>query len=161
MKKLTTLLTLSLFVTFGATAQDKIYEKDLIGNWKMVIDMDGVIEELDEEAEDADNLFAEVIMKSVSGLVEGVMDNIDIYMEFERGGDVVVYVDAFDTDSEEDDAEWYIKGNRLYIEDLDNDNLNWDSDDDDYWVMDDGVLYLENRDDDDEVKIYMIRVDDK
>ena len=160
MKKLTTLLALSLFITFGVTAQDKIYEKDLIGEWKMVIEMDGVLEELEEEAEESETILAEVIMKSVSGIVEGVMDNLDIYIEFKRGGKAIVYVDAFDADTEEDDSEWYIKGNRLYIEDLDNDNFNWDSDDDDYWVMKDGVLFLEMDDDDNEVKVYMVRVDD-
>ncbi|MCP4458578.1 MAG: hypothetical protein GY816_11225 [Cytophagales bacterium] len=155
MKKITLLLTMAALALSPAQAQERMTENDIVGSWKMIIDLDQVIEEIEEEADESETLLAQVILESVSGIVEGVMDNIDIYMDFERGGDLTILAEAFDDIDDEEESEWYIKYNRLYIEDVDS----FDSDDDDYWVLKDGVLYLEG-DDDDDVTIYMIRVDD-
>ena len=155
MKKITLLIALTVLTLSTTQAQDRMTEGDIVGSWKMIIDLDQVIDEIEEEADDAETLLAQVILESVSGIVEGVMDNVDIYMDFERGGRVTVIAEVFDDLDDEDDTDWYIKYNRLYIED----NDSFDSDDDDYWVLKDGVLYLED-DDDNEVSIYMVRVDD-
>jgi len=154
MKKITILLALFALTFSPVQAQDRMTESDIVGTWKMIIDLDEVIDELEEEADDAETLLAQVILESVSGIVEGVMDNIDIYIDFDRGGDATITVEAFKDIDDNDDTEWYIKYNRLYIED----NDSFDSDDDDYWILEDGVLYLQN-DDDDDVTVYMIRVD--
>ncbi len=156
MKKITLLFAMSTMILSTSYSQDRMSESDIIGTWKMVIELDEVVEELEEEADDAETLLGQVILESVSGIVEGVMDNIDIYIEFERNGDATVMVEAFDSADDDEDTEWYIKNNRLYLEDTDS----FDSDDDDYWVLDDGILYLESDDNDEDVEIYMIRVDD-
>ena len=98
--KTLTILSLVLLLGFSTQAQ-KVQEKDVIGTWKLVIDID---DELEEEAENADNVLEEVIIKSVSGLVSGIMDNIDIYFEFQKNNEVMITVDAFGEIEEEKGA---------------------------------------------------------
>lgn len=157
MKKITLLLALSILIIPPTLAQDRISESDILGTWKMIIDMEEVLEEIEEEADESETLLAQVLLESVSGIIEGVMDRIDIYIEFERGGDASIRVNAFDaTSDDDDDTEWYIKNGRLYIEETDNFN----SDNDGYWVMRDDVLYFEDYDGDNDVTIYMVRMED-
>ena len=153
-KGLTT-LCLILLLGFGAQAQ-KVKEKDVIGTWKLVIDIE---KEMDDEADDADTILEEIIIKSVSGIVSGVMDNIDIYFEFQRDYDVIISVDAFG-DSDEGEGTWYInKRGYLVIEDLDdtdNDHFHIDTDDDE-WKLIDGLLVSDDHEDD--KNVYMTKVD--
>jgi len=153
MKKLATLAltgAITLSVAFG---QSKLTENELLGTWKMVIELDEVMAELDKEAKESETLLAEVIINSVSGVIEGVLDNVNIYLDFERGGRATVMVDAFDEREDDEDTEWYIKNGRLYIDDAGH----FESDGDDYWVLRDGVLFLE-KDEDEKAKVYMVRV---
>jgi len=156
MKKFTLLLALTAFTIAPTLAQERISESDVLGTWKMIIDMEDVLEEIEKEADESETLLAQVLLESVSGIIEGVMERIDIYITFEGGGDAFVSVNAFDVDDDDEDTEWYIKNNRLYIEDTDNFN----SDNDGYWVMRDDVLYFEDYDGDNDVTIYMVRMDD-
>ena len=155
MKKYTLLFTLLIFVSLTSQSQDKMTEKDVLGSWKMVIEMEEVMEELDEEADETESMLAKILIESVSGIVEGVMDNIEIRIDFERGGDAQVMVDAFDESAEDEETEWYIKSNRLYIDETDR----FQSDSDGYWVLRDDVLFFENYDGDDDVAVYMVRVE--
>ena len=157
MKNLFTLFILTVLTSSVALSQSKISESSVIGTWKMVIELDEVMEELKKEAEDSETIFAEVILKSVSGIVEGVMDRVQIYVDIKKGGKAIVRVNAFDEDGDDEDTEWYIKNDRLYIKNTDN----FDSDDKGNWYMRDGVLFLDDQDDDDDkAKIYMVRVKD-
>ena len=155
MLKFTTLLALSLIALSSVFSQDIISEKDLIGNWKMTIETDGIIEKIKKETSSEENLFARVILKSVSGIVDGVLDNVDIYFKFRKGGDVSVTVQALGETSEEESSKWTIKNNKLFIDDPDKDNLDWDNDDP--WVMKDGVLVL--KEEDEEIIVYMVKID--
>ena len=103
MKKLTLLLALTILVISPTQAQDRMTEGDILGSWKMVIDLDEVLEELEEEADESETLLAQVLLESVSGIIEGVMDNIDIYMDFDRGGEATIFVQAFD-EADDDEA---------------------------------------------------------
>ena len=157
MKNLFTLFILTILTSSVALSQSKISESSVVGTWKMVIELDEVMEELKKEAEDSETIFAEVILKSVSGIVEGVMDRVQIYVDIKKGGKAIVRVNAFDEDGDDEDTEWYIKNDRLYIKNTDN----FDSDDKGNWYMRDGVLFLDDQDDDDDkAKIYMVRVKD-
>jgi len=156
MKKIALLFTVLILTFSSVQAQDRITESNILGTWKMVIELDEVMAELEEEADESESFLAKTLLKSVSGIVEGVIDNIQIYMEFERGGDATVMVDAFDETSEDEDTEWYIKNNRLFIADTDNFN----SDNDGYWVLKDDVLFFEDYDGDNDAVVYMVRVDD-
>jgi hypothetical protein len=153
MKKLITLALTGALTLSMAFGQSKLTEKDLLGTWKMVIELDEVMAELDKEAKESENLFAEVLLKSVAGVVEGAMERVNIYMEFEHGGRATVMVDAFDEKDNDDEAEWYIKNNRLYIEGTDN----FKSDREGSWELRDGVLFLEDNDNE-KAKVYMVRV---
>ncbi len=154
--KLRSLTLLSLILLLGYSTQaQKVQEKDILGTWKLVIDIE---EELDNEADEADTMLEEIIIKSVSGLVSGIMENIDIYFEFKKGGRVNVTVDAYD-EVEEEKGTWYInKRGYLVIEDIDNDDNNIHiSADDDEWKLIDGLLISDDHEDD--RNVYMTKVD--
>jgi len=153
MKKLTTLALMSALTLSVAFGQSKLTEKDLLGTWKVVVELDEVVAELDKEAKNSDNLLAEVILKSVSGVIEGVMDRINIYMEFERAGKAKVMVNAFDEKEDDEITTWTIKDNKLVIDGTDN----FKSSRKGSWVYRDGVLFLEDNDSE-KAKVYMVRM---
>lgn len=156
MKKITTLLAVTLIAVSTLTAQDRISESNLLGTWKMKIDAEKVMDEISDEADEEDNLLAKVILKSVSGLMEGVLDNMDIYITFKKGGDAIVTIDVFDSDDKQKDkARWRVRGTTLYIEDVEDGGVDWEGDGE--WRMKDGVLILDQ--DEDEMSVYMVRVD--
>ena len=148
------LILVTLSASFG---QNRVTENNVLGQWKMVIDMDDIMDELDKEAEDSDNFLAETILSAVSGAVQGIIEEFDIYIELKRGGSAIITVAAFGEEGEEEGTKWYIDGGRLYLDDSNNEHVNWDGDD--HWEMRDGVLHLEGGDDDDP-KVYMVRMDD-
>jgi hypothetical protein len=153
MKKII-ILFLAAGLLFSAQAQ-KVKEKDIIGNWQLIIDIE---EEMEEEAEDADNFLEEVLIKSVSGFVSGILEDIEIYFEFESDYDVKITIKAYG-EVEKERAKWFInKRGYLEIEDWDDDdNFNISSDDDE-WRLVDGLLISDDNDDD-ERTVYMKRVD--
>lgn len=151
--------TILLFaMTFGlmvlAQAQN-VTEKDVVGTWKLVIDVE---EKMDQEAEEADSMLEEIIIKSVSGFVGGILDDIDIYFDFQRNGTLKLTVNAYD-ETEVEKGTWYInKRGYLVIEDIDSDgdndfNINTN---DDEWKLMDGILV--NEDHEDDRAVYMARV---
>ncbi|MFY0688616.1 MAG: hypothetical protein JXQ90_15685 [Cyclobacteriaceae bacterium] len=138
-------------------AQQKVKERDIIGSWKLKIDVEEAIEEVEEEMDEEDNWLGEVVLRGVSGLVEGVLDNIDIYFEFQRGGELEILVDAFG-EIEREYTEWEIIDGRLYI--YDSEHLQ--TDDDDYWMIDGDVLisFEESRYEDKvNENIYLVKID--
>ncbi len=151
--KALTLLSLTLLLGFSTQAQ-KVEENDVLGTWKLVIDIE---EELDDEADEADTILEEIIIKSVSGLVSGVMENIDIYFEFKERGELIVTVNAYD-DVEEEEGSWYInRKGYLVIEDIDDGDDFHISADDDEWKLIDGLLISDEHEDD--RNVYMTKVD--
>ncbi|MFT4736275.1 MAG: hypothetical protein ACI8QD_001115 [Cyclobacteriaceae bacterium] len=153
--KSTILLLLSFtFFTFQSQAQEKVTKDKLLGNWKLVIDIE---EELDQEAEEEDNMFAKMIITGVSGLVEGIMENIDVYFEFQSDGEVRIKIDAFD-EREVEYAKWYISNRgELIIEDFESDNISFDNDD--VWMMDGKRLVSFDDDGSMEENVYMVRIE--
>ena len=156
MKKINLILMIAaLFIYSSTEAQDKVREKDLKGTWKLIIDIEEEMDEAKEEMDEEDSFLGKMILNSVSGLVTGIMEEIDIYMEFRSDGEVKIIVEAFD-EREIEYSEWYIdsKG-RLFIEDTDR----FSSDDGDYWLIDDDVLIsFEDKYDRNE-NVYMVRID--
>ncbi|MFK7953523.1 MAG: hypothetical protein AB8B73_11800 [Ekhidna sp.] len=154
MKKAILLFT-AVCLLFSTQAQ-KVKEKDVIGQWQLVIDVE---EELEEEAEEADSFLEEVIIKSVSGFVTGILEDIDIEFEFESDNDVRITIKAYG-ETERESAKWFInKRGYLEIEDWDNDDDNFNiSTDDDEWRLIDGLLISDDNDDD-ERTVYMKRID--
>lgn len=135
MKKLIT-LCLMLTVTVSVMAQKKVREKDLIGEWELVIDIDR--EDLERELEEEENWLARSFAKSVSGFALDIVESIDIDFEFRENGDVRIEVNVFG-EREVEYAEWYInREGELIIESEDNDHVQID--DIDVFMMDDGKL---------------------
>jgi hypothetical protein len=148
------LMAALMVMGIATQAQQKVSEDELVGNWKLVIDIE---EELEREADEEDNPFARMMIRGVSGLVEGILDNIDIYFDFQRDGEVKILVEAFD-ENEIDYAKWYINRNgELIIEDLDNDNIQFD--DDDVWMMDGKYLVSIESDGSVQENVYMTKIE--
>lgn len=148
------LAAIILFCGLNLTAQHKVHSKDLVGKWKLNIDISKELEDAEEEAKEEDSFFAEMIVKSVGGMVEGILSNIDIYMEFQSDGKVKVSIDAFG-EKETEYAEWSIdKNGRLRITETDNFSTN----DDDYWLIDGDKLVLFEDNHEKEENVYLIKV---
>ena len=150
------LIAALMLVTVGfANAQERVTEKKLEGIWELRIELrEGFLE---DEIEEEDNALARVILKSVDGLVEGILDNLDIAFEFKSDGRCKVYVDAFGAD-EIEYTEWYInRKGQLIIEDTDEVNFGKD----DYWMFEDDILvaFDDGERVDDDAFVYLVRVD--
>jgi hypothetical protein len=144
-----------MLVILSSEAQ-KLKEKDILGTWKLHINIG---EEIEREADDADTMLEEIIIKSVSGMVEGLMDNIEIYFEFQKNNQALITVNAYG-ETEVEKGRWFInKNGYLELDDFDNndDGVNIDIDsDDEQWKLVDGLLIsLDNLDD---RNVYMARV---
>lgn len=154
MKRTITLFATALMLTFVVQAQ-KVKEKDVIGTWKLVIDIE---EEMEDEADEADTMLEEVIIKAVSGFVGGILEDIEIYFEFQKDNDVKVTVHAYD-DTDTGTGTWYInRKGYLVIEDIDGDKNDINiSTEDDEWKLIDGILVSEEHEKD--RNVYMTKVD--
>ncbi|MEM9325241.1 MAG: hypothetical protein AAGA85_06285 [Bacteroidota bacterium] len=156
MKQLPIALCLSLLLAAATAEAQKLREKDLVGtSWKLNIDIEQALEEAEREVEEEDNLLATLVLRGVSGVVEGIIENIDVYFDFEDDNEVRVYVDAFGTE-EVEYTYWEVnKRGELVIED----NEHFDSDGPSYWVMDQGVLVLdESQHDADDANIFLEQI---
>ena len=150
-KSLILLFTFCIAISIQA---QKVKEKDIIGTWKLVIDIE---EEMEEEAEDADTMLEEIIIKSISGFVDGILDEIDIYFDFRPDNEVKITVKAYD-ETETEYGRWFInKRGYLEIDDEDDDDdFHFESEDDE-WKLIDGILVSDEHEDD--RNVYMTRVD--
>jgi hypothetical protein len=123
---LTSLVLLTLCVTI-AFSQERVKEKDIKGEWKMIIDID--FDEMEDEMEE-ESWFGWAVAGAMSGLVEDILEEIDIKMKFMDDGKLKITVDAYG-EEEIEYGEWYINGKgQLVIIDED------DHDDDDVWMLD-------------------------
>jgi hypothetical protein len=153
MKKIILLLVPVLLTATGAIAQ-KLSDKDVIGTWKLVIDIE---EEIKEKAEEADSELEEAITEAVSGIITSVAGNIQIEFDFKANRTAVVTVSAFG-ESETEQAKWWInsQGN-LQIKELDDDDgddINFSTDDE--WQLQGNRLI--NVSDEQDGSVYLIRV---
>jgi hypothetical protein len=154
MKKLILIIPLLFTFVFVNAQYRKVKEKDVIGTWRLVIDID--MDKIEDEVDEDDNAFARIVVRSVSGLVDGILDNLDIYMEFRENGRLKVMVDAFGVE-EVEYTEWSInRRGELIIEDSDSFNT-----DNEHWMFDGDLLvaYDDHGDLDDDAKVYLVNVD--
>ena len=135
MKKLALLVSLCMVFALTSHAQKKLREKDLIGQWKMVINLEEGFEKAKEELDDNDDEFlGKLILSSIEGFASAILDEVDIYMDFEKDGKLRVIVEAFD-EKEVEYSEWIINEKGfLLINDGKNDV------DIDHWILEDDVL---------------------
>lgn len=150
------ILTLGVILSLSTIAQQKVKEKNITENtWKLVINVDDDLEEAKQEAEEEDSFLGEVIVNSVSGLVSGLLNELEIYFEFRADGEVKVTVEAFG-EREVEYSEWKIdnKG-RLIISDTER----FQTDDDDYWMLEDDVLVSYEEDGELNENVYLVKID--
>lgn len=134
----TTLLSLMLLfvVGIGATnAQERVTESRLLGEWRMMINVgDEIRKEADEQG-----FLTKMFLNGISGMVQGILDDIDIQMTFKKDG-VLELVAMYD--GEVDDVEtlsWSIDQNgHLYIDDFKNERVSIENDG--YWMWENGRL---------------------
>ncbi|MEM6735102.1 MAG: hypothetical protein AAGC64_09095 [Bacteroidota bacterium] len=141
----------AICIGFFANAQ-KAKQKDIIGTWKLIIDIE---EEMKEEVEEADTMLEEVLINTISGFVSGIMEDVEIYFDFRKNNKVKIMVYAYD-EEETEYGSWFInqKG-YLEIKDIDNDdNFSVDSDE---WRLMDGILV--NDKNEQNHTVYMTKVD--
>lgn len=143
----------AMLLTVAVQAQ-KVTEKDILGTWKLIINVE---EEMDKEAEEADTMLEEVFIKAISGFVGGIMEDIEIYFEFQKNNKLKITVNAYD-ETETEKGSWYInKKGYLVIEDIESDDNDFHiSADDDEWKLIDGILVSDDHEDD--RTVYMAKV---
>lgn len=152
------IIIVSFFLAFTfieAKAQNKLSEKDVIGSWRLIIDVSEEMDELRDDFDNTESLFGQVIKKSVSGFVEGLLNNIEIYMDFLPNGEVEVTSIAFEKE-DRDFSTWKIVGNKLYI----SDSGNFKIDNDSYWVLErSNILLSVSEFGDDNKNVYLRKIE--
>lgn len=152
MKKLITALLL-VIVCISVQAQKKVREKDILGEWELVIDIDNVRDEVEEELEEEEFWLARRFAKSMSNFALDIVESIDVRFDFRDDGDVKISVKVFG-ERETEWAEWYINDDgELIIEDEDdrrgrrkrNFSMGY-SNDNDVWLLEDGKLQSFDKD---------------
>lgn len=140
--KYTALLTLFLLTfSFTVQAQHKVKERDLKGNWKMVIDIDE--EYMEEEMDDEDiPWLGRIFAKSITGFVFNIIEEIDIEMQFMDNNRLKIVVEVFG-EREVEYGRWYIDRNgALVLDDFENIHIGDDHENDghDIWLMKNDLL---------------------
>ncbi|WP_258104753.1 hypothetical protein [Marinoscillum sp. MHG1-6] len=153
MKRLFILSTLALLLSHFNYAQEKVKPGQLAGDWKLIIDIDEAFDEAKEELKDDEQLVGSLLLSSISGLVGGLLDNVNVFFEFEKGGDLTVTVEAFG-ETEKESSNWKIDNRgRLYLDYEDSFSINEES----YWMLQNNILV--NYDENDEPNnIYLVKI---
>ncbi|WP_457652528.1 hypothetical protein [Rhodocaloribacter sp.] len=143
MKRALLALTFLTLTATAAHAQSRVYEKDLTGTWKLMIDLDG---------KDADSALERIAMKAVDGL----LDEIDIRFVFMKDHRLKVVTRAFDDEEEDEDySEWRINDRGELILG-DSDKVDFE---DTVWLRKgDRLLPFEVEDGKRKEKIYLVRI---
>ncbi len=131
---------LAATVSVSAFSQSKVKEKDVIGQWDLIIDLDEIEDEIERDLED-ENWLAARFARSISNFALNIVEEIDIRMDFREDGELKISVNAFGV-RETEYAEWYInRDGELVIED-EHDRRGRSKrrhinigDDDDVWMM--------------------------
>jgi len=123
MKSITLSLMLVLFIGFSAQSQEKVKERDLKGQWKMVFDFD---EDFIEEELDLKNIpwFGRMVAESVSGFVFNILEEIDLQFEFQPDHRLKIIVEVFG-EREVEYAHWHIDSRGGLVLDEDDDDEVW------------------------------------
>lgn len=159
--KISITMLLILMICFSSFSQGEVKVQKLLGEWQLVIDIEEAMEEAREETKEDDNILAQMLVSSVTGLVESVIENIDIYFTFLPDGELEIYVEALG-EQETEYGTWFIneKG-QLIIEGDDDEDSELQIDDVDYWLMDGNKLYSYGEDGDNVAKenVYMLKIE--
>ena len=143
MKHLSLTLLALLMVIAPSMAQKKVTEKELLGTWKLVLNVDS---EIRKEISDEDHPLGRMIIKSLAGFVENITDEIDVTFIFDEDNELTIISEIFG-ERDIESAEWHINRNgELDIDSDDHVSINRD-DDDEVWRIDGDRLVIYDTDD--------------
>ena len=131
MKRLFTTIACSILLLGALSAQTKVSEKDVWGTWRFHLKLNEVA-----KSDTADlNFLEKAVVGAVSGIVDTVMEQLDIQFNFKKSRELVVVVHEHETKKKtEQSIEWFINAKgQLEISDLKNDKVNIDNDG--VWMM--------------------------
>ena len=122
MKKIAFLFLAALLSSSLMNAQSKVKDRDVLGEWKLHVDLQKEIQDKDSDL----NFLEKALVGAVSGIVTTVMNHVDIRFDFKRNNEVILKIHNKDEDKTETEIlKWFInKQGQLEIDDLDNDHVN-------------------------------------
>ena len=120
MKKIAFLFLAALLSSSLMNAQSKVKDRDVLGEWKLHVDLQKEIQDKDNDL----NFLEKALVGAVSGIVTTAMNHVDIRFDFKRNNEVILKIHNKDEDKTEI-LKWFInKQGQLEINDLDNDHVN-------------------------------------
>lgn len=122
MKKLALLCIIALLSSSFVSAQSKVKDRDVLGEWKLHVDLQKEIQDKDSDL----NFLEKALVGAVSGIVTTAMNHVDIRFDFKRNNEVLLKIHNKDEDTTETETlKWFINNQGLMeIEDIDNDHVN-------------------------------------
>ena len=122
MKKIAFLFLGGLLSSSLMNAQSKVKDRDVLGEWKLHLDLQKEIQDKDSDL----NFLEKALVGAVSGIVTTAMNHVDIRFDFKRNNEVILKIHNKDEDKTETEIlKWFInKQGQLEIDDLDNDHVN-------------------------------------
>lgn len=122
MKKLALLCIIALLSSSFVSAQSKVKDRDVLGEWKLHVDLQKEIQDKDSDL----NFLEKALVGAVSGIVTTAMNHVDIRFDFKRNNEVLLKIHNKDENtSETETLKWFINNKgQLEIEDIDNDHVN-------------------------------------
>ena len=129
-------LILFLFTSM-VFSQNDINESDLIGKWEINIKVKKLIKEETKKLDMLEKLAA----KLASEFAEDIVNNIDMYIIFNKKGKATVTVDFIDY-AENEEINWSInQNNEIVIDDSLNKKINIGSGNN-IWILEDNFIFL-------------------
>lgn len=127
-----------LFLCSAALAPGKTKEKDVLGTWKLHLN---IAEKIKKETEDEKGL-GKAFARGIGELVDEIISEVDITFEFKKNNVLIVTHDSdWDDDGKETEKyRWSIdKDGKIKTSSLDDDRIKFD--DRDGWMLKNGKLY--------------------
>ena len=129
-------LTLFLFTSM-VFSQNDINESDLIGKWEINIMVKKLIKEVTKKLD----MLEKLAVKLASELAEGIINDIDMYIIFNKKGKATVTFDFIDY-AENEEINWSInQNNEIVIDDSLNKKINIGSGNN-IWILEDNFIFL-------------------
>ena len=129
-------LILFLFTSM-VFSQNDINESDLIGKWEINIKVKKLIKEETKKLDMLEKLAA----KLASEFAEDIINDIDMYIIFNKNGKATVTVDFIDY-AENEEINWSInQNNEIVIDDSLNKKINIGSENN-IWILEDNFIFL-------------------
>ncbi len=130
------ILILFLFTSM-VFSQNDINESDLIGKWEINIKVKKLIKEETKKLDMLEKLAA----KLASELAEDIINDIDMYIIFNKKGKATVTFDFIDY-AENEEINWSInQNNEIVIDDSLNKKINIGSENN-IWILEDNFIFL-------------------